>query len=270
MLPTILILAGRRPGAVDALAAAHDVADKCLVPVAGKPMLAHVLRAALASPAGQVIISSHSTAAVRDVVAMVAGADSGRVETVAASANLAESVLMALQNATFPVLVTTADACLLTAATVAEIDAGARAAGADAAVALARKADVLAVHPDGQRRFYGFSDVEVSNCNAYWLGSSSALRAVEAFRGGGQFIKKPMRVLKAFGLINLLRFRFGLGPLHTVFDRIGGHMRLRLVPLLVRDGATAIDVDNDRSLRVTQEVMAARGPGTGAGIAQAA
>jgi hypothetical protein len=45
-------------------------------------------------------------------------------------------------------------------------------------------------------------------------------------------------------------------------------MGLRLVPVLVRDGAAAIDVDNARSLRVTQEVMAARG--SAAGFAHAA
>lgn len=172
--------------------------------------------------------------------------------------NLADSVLTGATGAAFPMLVTTADACLLTAATMMEIDASARAAGADAAVGLARKADVLAAHPDGQRRFYPFSDVEVSNCNAYWLGSAKALRAAEAFRGGGQFIKKPARVARAFGFINLLRFRFGLGPINIVFDRLGRHMRLKLVPVLVSDGAAAIDVDNERSHSVTQEVMAAR------------
>ena len=256
MPATILILAGRRPGATDPLAEAHGVADKCVVPVGGQPMLAHVLRAALASGARRVVVAAHDRALVDRVGSGLAGHE--RVAFIAAADNLADSVLTALVGAEFPVLVTTADACLLTPATIAEIDAAARAAGADAAVALARKADVLAVHPDGQRRFYPFADVDVSNCNAYWLGTADALRAVEAFRGGGQFIREPVRVLRAFGLVNLLRFRFGLGPLHRVFERLGGHLRLKLVPVLVSDGAAAIDVDAERSLRVTEAVMAER------------
>ena len=52
-LGSILILAGRRPGAVDALAEAHGVADKCLVPVAGRPMIAHVLDSAAATDAAE-------------------------------------------------------------------------------------------------------------------------------------------------------------------------------------------------------------------------
>ena len=258
MPATILILAGRRPGVADPLAAAHGLDDKCLVPVAGAPMVLHVLRAAIASDARKILVSTHNAALAELLAGDLAGIDASRVRLVLSAGNLADSVLTAADGADFPMLVTTADACLLSASTIAEIDAAAKAAGADAAVGLARKADVLGVHPDGQRRFYALSDVEVSNCNAYWLGSAKALRAAEAFRGGGQFIKQPWRIARAFGVINLLRFRFGLGPLHVVFDRLGRHMRLKLVPVLVSDGAAAIDVDNERSHRVTQEVMAAR------------
>lgn len=256
---TILILAGRRPGATDPLAEAHGVDDKCLVPVGGEPMLVHVLRAALASDADQVIVSTHNDQLAAKLPGSLVSGDAARLRFVASADNLADSVLAAAHGADFPMLVTTADACLLSASTMAEIDRKALAAGAEAAIALARKADVLAAHPDGQRRFYGFADVSVSNCNAYWLASPFALRAVEAFRGGGQFIKKPLRVLRAFGLINLIRFRYGLGPLHIVFDRLGRHMRLKLVPVLVSDGAAAIDVDNQRSHGVTEQVMTRAG-----------
>src|SRR3546814_11226392 len=94
----------------------------------------------------------------------------------------------------------------------------------------------------------------VSNGNAYWVGHPGALKAAEAFRGGGQFVKKPLRVMRVFGLINLLRFRFGLGPIHHVFRRISRQLKVEVAPLLVRDGATAIDVDNERSLRVTEAI----------------
>ena len=258
MIATIIILAGRRSGTVDALAAEHGVDDKCLVPVAGIPMLAHVLDAALVASAGMVVVSTHNPDLKPAILHHLDLASVGRLHFVPAADNLADSVMKAAAAAKFPLLVTTADACLLSASTMAEIDAAARSSGADAAVALARKADVLAAHPDGQRRFYGFSDVELSNCNAYWLESPAAMRAAEAFRGGGQFIKKPLRVLRAFGILNLLRFRFGLGPLHVMFDRLGRHMQLKLVPILVSDGAAAIDVDNKRSLAVTEEVMAIR------------
>lgn len=259
MTGSILILAGRRPGAVDALATAHGVDDKCLVPVAGRPMIAHVLESAAASGADRVIVSTHHAALLADLDDPVVASLGERLVVVAAADNLADSVLAAAGEAHFPLLITTADNCLLTPETIAEIDAEARRLDVEAGVALARREDVLAVHPEGQRRFYEFSDVAVSNCNAYWIGHRGALKAAEAFRGGGQFVKKPVRVMQAFGLVNLLRFRFGLGPIHHIFARISRKLKVEIAPLIVSDGATAIDVDNERSLRVTEALMARRG-----------
>lgn len=259
MTGSILILAGRRPGVVDALADAYGVADKCVVPVGGRPMIAHVLEAAADSVAERVIVSTHHAALLDDLTDPVVDLLADRLVVVPAADNLADSVVAAAAMASFPLLITTADNCLLTPATIAAIGAEAARLGADAGVALARREDILAAHPEGQRRFYEFSDVAVSNCNAYWIGDRHALRAVEAFRGGGQFIKKPIRVMQAFGLINLLRFRFGLGPVHHIFQRISRHLKVDVAPLLVSDGATAIDVDNARSLAVTEMLMWRRG-----------
>ena len=259
MIGSILILAGRRAGAIDALAAAHGVADKCLVPVAGRPMIAHVLDSAAAGQAKQIFVSTHHPALLADLPESVIQSLGDRLIIVPAADNLADSVLAVAGVARFPLLITTADNCLLTPETIAEISAEAARLDAEAGVTLARREDVLAVHPEGQRRFYEFSDVAVSNCNAYWIGHPGALKATEAFRGGGQFVKKPLRVMQAFGLINLLRFRFGMGPIHHIFARISRHMKVEIAPLLISNGATAIDVDNERSLRVTEALMARRG-----------
>ena len=258
MTGSILILAGRRPGAVDALAAAHGVADKCLVPVAGRPMIAHVLDSAAASGAERIFVSTHHARLREDAGDPAIAALGTRLVIVPAADNLADSVLAVADLATFPLLITAADNCLLTPDTIAEIGREAARLGAGAGVALARREDVLAAHPEGQRRFYEFSDVAVSNCNAYWIGDRGALKAAEAFRGGGQFVKKPIRVMQAFGLINLLRFRFGLGPIHHIFRRISRQLKVDVAPLVVSDGQTAIDVDNERSLRVTETLMARR------------
>ncbi|WP_439568944.1 NTP transferase domain-containing protein [Sphingopyxis sp.] len=259
MSGSILILAGRRSGMVDPLAASHGVADKCLVPVAGRAMIAHVLSAAAASGASQIFVSTHHANLLADLDDPVVKSLGNRLIVVPAAGNLADSVLAVAGVAAFPLLVTTADNCLLTPETIAEIGAEATRLDVEAGVALARREDVLDVHPEGQRRFYEFSDVAVSNCNAYWIGHPGALRATEAFRGGGQFVKKPLRVMRAFGLINLLRFHFGLGPIHHIFARISRHLNVEIAPLLVSNGATAIDVDNERSLSVTEALLARGG-----------
>lgn len=255
MTGSILILAGRRPGTVDALAATHGVPDKCLVPVAGRAMIAHVLDSAAKATDGPILVSTHHAALLDELGDPVIERLGDRLMIVPAADNLADSVLAAADQAQFPLLITTADNCLLTPETIAQIGREAARLDADAGVALARRTDVLHAHPEGQRRFYEFSDVAVSNCNAYWIGHRGALRAAEAFRGGGQFVKRPIRVLRAFGFVNLLRFRFGLGPIHHVFGRISRRLRIAVVPLLVSDGRAAIDVDDERSLRVTEALL---------------
>ncbi|MDO9488983.1 MAG: hypothetical protein Q7J32_11460 [Sphingomonadaceae bacterium] len=46
---TALVLAGKRDGVLDPLAAAAGVTHKCLVPIAGRPLIAHVVDALAAS-----------------------------------------------------------------------------------------------------------------------------------------------------------------------------------------------------------------------------
>ena len=151
---SILILAGRRPGAVDALAEAHGVADKCLVPVAGRPMLAHVLEAAEASDAAAIFVSSHHDALARDLADAIVDRLGDRLSFVPAADNLADSVLAVAEEARFPLLVTTADNCLLTPATIAGIGAEAARLGAPAGGAPARRGGVLGPPPPGPRGFY--------------------------------------------------------------------------------------------------------------------
>jgi GTP:adenosylcobinamide-phosphate guanylyltransferase len=257
---TAVVMAGRREGHIDPLAAAAGLTDKCVVPVAGRPMIAHVLAALDQSPEiGRIVVSLNDPAVLDEVEEVQDLRSRGRLVIAAARTNIVESLYAALEGAAFPVLVTTADNTLLSTASVREFVAGST--GADVAVAFARRHAVIAAHPDGQRRFYRFSDDGYSNCNSYWLGNARALAAAEAFRSGGQFAKHPMRIVNAFGLINLIRFRYGIGTLAAAFERFSRRFRLNIRPVILSDGAAAIDVDNPRTLAVTEAIFAARRPG---------
>jgi GTP:adenosylcobinamide-phosphate guanylyltransferase len=265
---TVLILAGQREGRPDPFASAMGVDFKALVPVAGRPMALHPLAAVASCPAvASIVISINAGSGLEnlpDVSALSAG---GRLKVVASRQNLVDSVLEAVEHASFPVLITTADNVMLSPDAIAEIDRIARAQRADVAVALARREDVLAAHPQGQRRFYRFADGSYSNCNSYWIRSRSALATAELFRSGGQFVKHPRRVVGVLGIsgiFELIRFRFGLGTLEQGCRRLSRRFRLTIVPAVLSDGAVAIDVDHERSLKVAEEVIAARRGGAGA------
>jgi GTP:adenosylcobinamide-phosphate guanylyltransferase len=245
---TAILLAGRRDGTVDPLASAAGVTHKCLVPVAGQPMLLHVVEALAASRhIGEIRVVIEDPALLNDLSPLKGLRHSGRLTAVAAHANLADSILAGADGAVFPLLITTADNVLLTPHAIDEMLEGCAAHGADAAVAFTRRESVLVAHPQGQRKYYDFADDSYSNCNTYWLRDRAALKAVETFRTGGQFVKHPLRIVGAFGLLNLLRFRFRIGTLDQAFARFSRRFRLTIIPVILTDGAVAIDVDNDRS-----------------------
>ena len=249
---TIIILAAQRNGTLDPLAAEAGVTHKCLVPIAGLPLLAHVLSAlGEVGDIDSIRISVEDGAA--DRLRPVAALTGLPITFVTAADNIADSVYRAAEGASGPVIVTTADNVLLTPAAVRQV-MDKLAAGTDTVVALARKEAVLAAHPQGQRRFYRFRDDEYSNCNLYGL-SRKGLKLAEAFREGGQFKKNPMRIARAFGFFNLLLLRFAMVTLDSAMKRLSRRFRVSVAAVVLADGAHAIDVDNRRTYDIAAELL---------------
>lgn len=260
MTAKILVLAGRRSATLDPLAEAAGVTHKCLVPVQGEAMVGRVLRtAAEAWPDAALFLSVDDFSAVAEEPTVARLGGEGRLTPIEAQFHIVDSVVAASRITGFPLIITTADNVLMTVdALHALAEAGAE-GKADAIVVMAEKQDILAAHPDGQRRFYEMKGGGYSNCNLFWLGGEAALKATESFREGGQFAKHPSRIVKAFGILNLIRFRFGLTTLEGMFRHISRRFGVRVRPMVVTDGRLAIDVDNERTHRVAEEILARQG-----------
>ena len=264
MKVTALIMAGKRSGALDPLAADAGVAQKCVVPVGGKPMIEHVVDAvSRCDRIGDIRIVAHDTPEIEAIPLVARLIEQGRLRFMPGAFNLVDSVLAGAEGAAFPLLITTADNCLVTPEGYAEFIDKARAQGADAAAALARKEDVMAADPEGQKRFYEFGDGGYSNCNAYWIAGREALSAAEVMRSGGQFVKYPARIAKAFGLLNLIRFLLGRDSKETLFARVSRRLGFKLAPIVLSNGEYAIDVDERRSFGVTEKLLAKRAAAQG-------
>jgi GTP:adenosylcobinamide-phosphate guanylyltransferase len=253
----LIVLAAQRPGIADPLAAAFGVSHKCLVPVCGKPLIAHVLGTIAAHRKVDGIRVSIEPAQFGTIDAIARRVDpSGRIACVASADNLADSVMAAATGAVGPIIITTADNALLTP-TAIDAMLEALKGDTDVAIAMAPRDAVLAAHPNGQRRFYRFRDDAYSNCNLYGLSGTHALAAAEIFRGGGQFAKKAKRIVAAFGLVNLILLRLRVCSLAGGLARISGRIGLRIVPVVLRDGRNAIDVDNERTHKIVSALIAA-------------
>ncbi len=256
--PKLLVLAGRRSATLDPLAEQFGVTHKCLVPVAGEAMIGRVLNIVdQAFHRAPIFVSIEEFDLIREEPTVARLVGEGRLMPVPAQTHIVDSVVAASETTGFPLLITTADNVLMTPESLRRMAAEGRGSQVHALVGMARKEDIRATHPDGQRRFYEFADGGYSNCNMFWIASAKALAATEAFRHGGQFAKKPERIIKAFGLLNLLRFRLGRHSLAQMCGFISRRFGVDIRPLVFEgEGRIAIDVDNERTHRVAEEVLA--------------
>jgi CTP:molybdopterin cytidylyltransferase MocA len=257
---TVVILAAQRAGVVNPLAERAGVSHKCLAPIHGKALIVRVMdTVAAARGVGRVRISVEPEARGElDVLLAPYRARGMAIDYTDPSANIATSLLDAVEGQSGPYMVTTADNVLMSVESF-EQTLGVL-AEADIAFNLSSKAAVHGVHPDAQRRFYAFRDDDYSNCNLYGIAGSHALSAVEIFREGGQFMKNPGRLITAFGLFNILLFRFKLLTAESAARRLGKRFGLKTRALILADGTQAVDVDNERTFGVAEMVLKQREP----------
>jgi GTP:adenosylcobinamide-phosphate guanylyltransferase len=256
---TIILLAGQRAGVVNPLAARAGVSHKCLAPIRGKPLIVHVLDTVTALPAVRAIRISLEPEAHGEVGKLAeAYAERGiPIEFVANARNIVDSVHIAAGQDPGPFLITTADNVLLTREGIGQVRERLRLF--DGVLALARKASVLAAHPEGQRGFYRFRDDEYANCNIYALADRKALEiGSEIFRGGGQFMKSVWRMIRAFGPLNILMLRLGAYDPEEAMRKLGRRLGMSIEATEFTDGSLAIDVDNERTYRICEEILARR------------
>ena len=255
---TVIVLAAQRTGVVNPLAQRAGVSHKCLVPICGKPLITHVLDVlAPLGPQARIRVSVEPEAFGELEKLVEPYRQQGlSIEFIPSSTNIVESVLAAAEGQPEPFVITTADNVLLTAETLMRVfDALGK---ADVVMNLAAKPSVQAIHPQAQRRFYEFRDEGYANCNLYGVAGAHAFSAAEIFREGGQFMKNPKRLINAFGLFNILLFRFKLVTLEGAARRISRKFGLTFKALVPEDGSQAVDVDNERTYDVAEMVLKQR------------
>ncbi len=255
---TIILLAAQRAGVVNPLAERAGVSHKCLAPIRGKALIRHVMETLVTVPnveAIRVSVEPEVHAELEAVLADYARPDVP-VTLVASDVNIVESVAKAAGKSSGPFVITTADNVLVTRDAIVQV--GDELRTADAVIGIAREKNVKAAHPEGQRNYYGFSDGGIANCNLYGLAGPKAFKAAEVFREGGQFMSNPGRMIRAFGLLNILLLKAGLLKLHPAMEVLGERLGATIRAVEFEDGALAIDVDNERTYDVCEELLPTR------------
>ena len=257
---TALVLAGSR-GPDDPVASAGGVAHKCLVPVAGVPMVVRVVEALAACPAvGRIVLALEDPALLDQLPALRPLVAAGRCTLLATGATPSLSVGRALDEVPepLPLLVTTGDHPLLTPEMVAHFCAAARRTGADLVVGVTPAAAIRKAYPDAQRTYLRFRDERYSGANLFAILQPEGRRAVAFWRRVEQERKRPWRLVRAFGWRPLLAYLFGRLTLDDAMERASDVIGARLAAVVLPYAEAAIDVDKPADLVLAETILAGR------------
>ena len=245
-----LLLAGSRPGA-DPFAAAHGVAAKALIPVAGEAMILRPVRALLGNQRiGRVRVLAQDGAALVPVLPK-----DRRLSVERSGATIAATIeaIIASPNARWPMLVTTADHALLSDSMIDDFCA--RADGADLAIGLVDRRALMARLPQTRRTWIGFRGEAVSGANLFALGSPKAARAVRLWREIEQDRKKGWKLLAMLGVPGMMGLA-RLWSLDRVVGAIGRKLDLSIRAIRLSDPLAAVDVDKPADLELVEQIVA--------------
>ena len=255
---TALVLAASR-GNLDPLAQAGGVSHKTFIDIAGVPMLERVVRAVVESGrVGRVVISIEegSTDEAKRILSGIDGADS--FEFVPSRENIGTSVISAADPTMLPMIITTGDNALHTPDLVRNFCDSLDSVTADAGLGVTRAELILEKYPNGQRAFHRFADGAFSSCNLYAFLKPQAISGARIFNSGGQFGKKPKRLIGAFGLFAFLLYKSRRLKLETFLRLLSRGLKISVAPVYIPFAEGPIDVDRMQDWKLAEEIIARR------------
>ena len=235
--------------------ASSGLTSKALLPIAGVPMLARVLAALQSAPdVGEITVVAQDTAPLA-VDPQIADTAAGVVWR-NSPGSIADAVQAAILGNQGPLLVTTADNVLLTAAMIAQFLADAE--GSDVAVGLVERRAVAAAGHSTQRTWLRFRGGQWSGANLFYLGGPQALPLIEFWRGLEQDRKKGMKIVGAVGPVMLLGALLRVVDIHGFAARVARRFGLKGKVVPMADATACIDADKPADIPVIEAILAQR------------
>ncbi|WP_067107135.1 nucleotidyltransferase family protein [Sphingopyxis granuli] len=251
-VPAIL-LAGSRPGP-DPLLTGSGVSTKALLPVAGQPMLVHVVAALRASPlVGPITILAQASAELAAEPGLAGFADLHFADS---GQGISASLAAALPEGDAPVLVTTADNVLLTPAMIAAFLTGAE--DSDVAVAMVERGVLLARYPESKRTWLKFRGGWWSGANLFRLRGRRVLPLLDFWGRIERDRKKGLKIVAAFGPWLLIGALLRLFTIHQGIARAGRRFGLKAKVVPMAEGEACIDADKPADIELIERIFAAR------------
>jgi GTP:adenosylcobinamide-phosphate guanylyltransferase len=253
-----IVLAGSR-GPSDPMAKAYGALHKCMIDIAGTPMIRRVVKSLRAVEA---IDDVTVAIEVPDLLQQALGPLNDGVGHVMPGKSASASALRAVENTkNFPILITTGDHPLLTPDMIRYTLEESVKLGADITVGVASQDVIRASYPETKRTYFPLAKMRVSGCNLFTVHNERGLRLVQRWHALEQNRKKPYRLVVAFGLQSVVTFVTGRLTLQRAFEIVSAQLETNIKPLLLPFAEAAIDVDKpsdkDMAEMILQRRMAA-------------
>lgn len=258
---TALVLAASRRGAEDPVARVQNLSHKCLVNLNGTVMVDRVISVLKATPEiGRIFVSVESADILRQVPHLAAMLDAGEVTALVSEGNLAHSIAKGAGEISdaYPLIVTTADNALHLPEMLSHFCLQVSESDADVLVAMTPAELILAKYPEGQRAFHRLKGGAYSSCNLYCIRTAKGIGAARAFATGGQFGKKPERIIHAFGLWAFILYKLRLVSIYGVMRQISRALGLNIKVSMLPWAEAPIDVDNAKDYALVTEILQRR------------
>ncbi len=259
-----LVLAGSR-GADCPVAALGGVSHKAILPILGIPMIERVIATLRAVPAiDRVTVMIEEPGLIRDLPGLAPDFAGGYLDVMPARPSPAQSALYGFEQMghaqAAPILVTTADNCLMTPEML-DFFLDALPANADLIAATARVDMVEAAYPEVRRTRLRFRDGHRGGCNLFALQGRDAGRVIGFWRRVEQNRKHPLSMLRQIGAVTALRYLAGRLSLDQALKQLGRRTGARLAVVDMPFPEAAIDVDTAADFKLAERILAARAAG---------
>ncbi len=247
-----IVLAGSR-GPDDPMAKAFSVVHKCLLPIAGEPMLKKVIRTLLTHDN---IASVAVCIERRELLAEALGDISEKVSFVPALSSAPASLKSAITaHGTGPVLVTTGDHPLLDHQMLDYFIASSVQLDADLTVGLASRETIEAEFPQTRRTYLRFGADSVSGCNLFTFNTISALKVLDFWQHLEKNRKNPLALVAAFGWRPIFYYLTRQLTLKKAFELASNRIGTTARPVLLPFAKAAIDVDKPDDRELVQQIL---------------
>jgi hypothetical protein len=181
-----------------------------------------------------------------------------RLEMRESKGTIAETVLALLDDPAteWPLLITTADHALLDSTTVDEFCGAAE--GADIAIGVVERANLLARLPQSQRTWLKFRGGAYTGANLFALSSPAVRPAIELWRSVERDRKKAWRILSLLGPAMLLLVALRLVSLDEVMVRLSARLGLTIRAVRLSNPLAGVDVDKAEDHALVEGILAGK------------